>query len=97
MQAKEEHMRQMFVQKVCHQQLPQQLVSMATIYGVCQVKEKEAELKLAEQKLHEEFERLRRQHSEHKAALDDKKRVLVSRWGQLIDSCKWVWLFIHVL
>jgi septin 6/8/11 len=55
MQAKEEHMRQMFVQKV---------------------KEKEAELKLAEQKLHDEFEKLRRQHSEQKAVLEGKRREL---------------------
>ncbi|XP_019862850.1 PREDICTED: septin-11-like [Amphimedon queenslandica] len=54
MQSKEEHMRQMFVQKV---------------------KEKEAELKLAEQKLHDEFEKLRQQHSEKKAALDERKRL----------------------
>lgn len=55
MQAKEEQMRQMFVQKV---------------------KDKEAELKSAEQKLHDEFERLRRQNAEEKRQLDDKKRQL---------------------
>ena len=55
MQAKEERMRQMFVQKV---------------------KDKEGELKAAEQKLHDEFERLRRQNSEEKRQLDDKKRQL---------------------
>ena len=42
-----------------------------------QVKDKEAELKSAEQKLHDEFERLRRQNAEEKRQLDDKKRQLV--------------------
>ena len=45
---------------------------------VWQVKDKEGELKSAEQKLHDEFERLRRQNSEEKRLLDDKKRQLVS-------------------
>ena len=43
-----------------------------------QVKDKEAELKSAEQQLHDEFERLRRQNAEEKRQLDDKKRQLVS-------------------
>ena len=47
----------------------------ATIFQ--QVKDKEGELKAAEQKLHDEFERLRRQNSEEKRQLDDKKRQLV--------------------
>lgn len=55
MQAKEERMRQMFVQKV---------------------KDKEAELKSAEQQLHSEFERLRRHNAEEKREMDDKKRKL---------------------
>jgi len=41
------------------------------------VKDKESELKAAEQKLHDEFERLRRQNAEEKRQLDDKKRQLV--------------------
>ena len=41
------------------------------------MKDKEAELKSAEQKLHDEFERLRRQNAEEKRQLDDKKRQLV--------------------
>ena len=43
-----------------------------------QVKDKEAELKNAEQKLHDEFERLRRRNTEEKRELEDQKRVLVS-------------------
>lgn len=43
---------------------------------VQKVKDKEAELKSAEQKLHDEFERLRRQNAEEKRQLDDKKRQL---------------------
>lgn len=45
---------------------------------VQKVKDKEAELKSAEQKLHDEFERLRRQQAEEKGELDNKKRNLVS-------------------
>ena len=41
------------------------------------MKDKESELKAAEQKLHDEFERLRRQNAEEKRQLDDKKRQLV--------------------
>ena len=47
------------------------------VCGRVQVKDKEAELKSAEQKLHDEFERLRRQNAEEKRLLDDKKRQLV--------------------
>jgi len=42
-----------------------------------QVKDKESELKGAEQKLHDEFERMRRQNAEEKRQLDDKKKQLV--------------------
>lgn len=50
---------------------------------VQKVKDKESELKSAEQKLHDEFERLRRQQAEEKGDLDNKKRNLVS---QLVGS-----------
>ena len=43
-----------------------------------QVKEKEGELKAAEQRLHDEFERLRKQHNDEKKTLEDKRRELVS-------------------
>ena len=43
---------------------------------VQKVKDKEAELKNSEQKLHEEFERLRRQNSEEKRDLDAQKSQL---------------------
>lgn len=43
---------------------------------VQKVKEKEAELKSAEQKLHDEFERLRHQNQEEKRQQDDKRRQL---------------------
>ena len=43
-----------------------------------QVKEKEGELKAAEQRLHDEFERLRKQHNDEKKSLEDKRRELVS-------------------
>lgn len=52
------------------------------------MKDKESELKSAEQKLHDEFERLRRQNTEEKRQLDDKKRQLV--------SCQHVVVFIIV-
>lgn len=42
------------------------------------MKDKEGELKSAEQKLHEEFERLRRQNAEEKRELDTQKQQLVS-------------------
>lgn len=45
------------------------------------MKDKEAELKSAEQKLHDEFERLRRQNAEEKRQLDDKRRQLVCSGG----------------
>ena len=46
---------------------------------VCyQVKEKEAELKAAEQRLHDEFEKLRTKNQEEKRLQDDKRRQLVS-------------------
>lgn len=44
-----------------------------------QVKDKEAELKSAEQRLHDEFERLRQQNAEEKRLIDDKKRQMVSK------------------
>ena len=50
--------------------------------AVCeQVKEKEAELKSAEQRLHDEFEKLRTKNQEEKRLQDDKKRQLVSVTG----------------
>lgn len=55
MHAREERMRQMFVQKV---------------------KDKEAQLKASEQKLHDEFERMRKQHGDEKKQLDDKRTQL---------------------
>lgn len=42
------------------------------------MKEKEAELKAAEQRLHDEFEHLRSKNQEEKRLQDDKKRQLVS-------------------
>ena len=42
-----------------------------------QVKDKEGDLKSAEQKLHDEFERLRRQNAEEKRELDTQKNKLV--------------------
>ena len=45
---------------------------------VQKVKEKESELKSAEQKLHDEFERLRKHHNEEKKKTDDRRRELVS-------------------
>lgn len=42
------------------------------------MKEKEAQLKSAEQKLHDEFEKLRTRNQEEKRLQDDKKRQLVS-------------------
>ena len=44
-----------------------------------QVKEKEAELKAAEQRLHDEFEKLRTKNQEEKRLQDDKRRQLVSQ------------------
>ncbi|XP_065837010.1 septin-11-like isoform X2 [Oscarella lobularis] len=55
MEAKEERMRQMFVDKV---------------------KQKEAELKKAEQDLHGKFDNLRKVHAEEKRKLDDRRRML---------------------
>ena len=43
---------------------------------VQKVKEKESELKSAEQKLHDEFERLRKHHNEEKKKTDDRRREL---------------------
>jgi len=43
-----------------------------------QVKDKEAQLKASEQKLHDEFERMRKQHTDEKKQLDDKRSQLVS-------------------
>ncbi len=48
------------------------------------MKDKESELKGAEQKLHDEFERLRRQNAEEKRQLDDKKKQLVSLFVLLV-------------
>ena len=42
------------------------------------MKEKEAELKTAEQRLHDEFEKLRTKNQEEKRLQDDKRRQLVS-------------------
>ena len=44
-----------------------------------QVKEKEADLKAAEQKLFEEQEKIREQGAEEKKALDKQRSILV-RW-----------------
>ena len=41
------------------------------------MKEKEAELKAAEQRLHDEFEKLRTKNQEEKRMQDDKRRQLV--------------------
>ena len=41
------------------------------------MKDKEGDLKSAEQKLHDEFERLRRQNAEEKRDLDAQKNKLV--------------------
>ena len=57
-----------------------------------QVKDKEAELKSAEQQLHDEFERLRRQNAEEKRQLDDKKRQLVSSL-----SLSYCYIFFRIL
>ena len=48
------------------------------VFFVVQVKEKEAELKAAEQRLHDEFEKLRTKNQEEKRLQDDKRRQLVS-------------------
>ena len=45
--------------------------------SLSQVKDKESDLKAAEQKLHDEFERLRRQNAEEKRELDSQKTQLV--------------------
>ena len=44
---------------------------------VDQVKEKEGELKSSEQKLHDEFEKLRTKNQDEKRIQDDKRRQLV--------------------
>jgi len=41
------------------------------------VKDKESQLKASEQKLHDEFERMRKQHTDEKKQLDDKRIALV--------------------
>jgi len=41
------------------------------------VKDKESQLKSSEQKLHDEFERMRKQHTDEKKQLDDKRVSLV--------------------
>lgn len=42
------------------------------------MKDKEAQLKASEQKLHDEFERMRKQHGDEKKQLDDKRNQLAS-------------------
>ena len=44
------------------------------------MKDKEAQLKASEQKLHDEFERMRKQHSDEKKQVDDKRTLLVSNF-----------------
>ena len=41
------------------------------------MKDKESQLKSSEQKLHDEFERMRKQHTDEKKQLDDKRVALV--------------------
>ena len=45
------------------------------------VKDKEAQLKSSEQKLHDEFERMRKQHGDEKKQLDDKRTHLVTKFN----------------
>ena len=58
-----------------------------------QVKDKEGELKSAEQKLHEEFERLRRQNAEEKRELDTQKQQLVSHLSKNIAFLRTLRIF----
>ena len=58
------------------------------------MKDKESELKSSEQKLHDEFERLRKQNAEEKRQLDDKRKQLVRGSSHFFPSKSVYLLFI---
>lgn len=58
------------------------------------MKDKESELKSSEQKLHDEFERLRKQNAEEKRQLDDKRKQLVRGSSHFSPSQSVYLLFI---
>jgi len=57
------------------------------------VKDKESQLKASEQKLHDEFERMRKQHTDEKKQLDDKRVALVRIYSHI---CVFLNLLYHL-